>query len=49
MTVSLSIMYFYAFDEIIKVKSLCVWGSQNLSSDKNVPRYPQRSEVNFGR
>ena len=23
----------------IKVKSLCVWGSQNLSSDKYVPRY----------
>ena len=22
----------------IKVKSLCVWGSQNLSSDKYVPR-----------
>ena len=23
----------------INVKSLCVWGSQNLSSDKYVPRY----------
>ena len=29
----------------IKVKSLCVWGSQNLSSDKYVPRYLIRQRL----
>ena len=33
----------------IKVKSLCVWGSQNLSSDKYVPRYLIHQRLNVKR
>ena len=33
----------------IKVKSLCVWGSQNFSSDKYVPRYLIHQRLNVKR
>ena len=36
--------FYYTLTRISKFKSLCVWGSQNLSSDKYVPRYSNTSK-----